>query len=99
MRQRLHAPVPGYEDLNDHQTLRHDAGLPTAASSSAAAIHRDSRGTYGVPRIHAELARTNPKTWLAHLSVKWASGSNLPVFLAIIRERRLQPKAPIGSSI
>ena len=26
----------GYEDLNDHQTLRHDAGLQTAASSSSA---------------------------------------------------------------
>ncbi len=36
VRQRLHALVLGYEDLNDHQTLRHDAGLQTAASSSAA---------------------------------------------------------------
>ena len=30
VRQRLHALVLGYEDLNDHQTLRHDAGLQTA---------------------------------------------------------------------
>ena len=36
VRQRLHALVLGYEDLNDHQTLRHDAGLQTAASSSSA---------------------------------------------------------------
>ena len=36
VRQRLHALVLGYEDLNDHQTLRHDAGLQTAASSDAA---------------------------------------------------------------
>ena len=35
VRQRLHALVLGYEDLNDHQTLRHDAGLQTAASSDA----------------------------------------------------------------
>ena len=36
VRQRLHALALGYEDLNDHQTLRHDAGLQAAASSSAA---------------------------------------------------------------
>ena len=35
VRQRLHALVLGYEDLNDHQSLRHDAGLQTAASSDA----------------------------------------------------------------
>ena len=36
VRQRLHALVLGYADLNDHDTLRHDAGLPTGASSTAA---------------------------------------------------------------
>lgn len=30
VRQRLHALALGYEDLNDHATLRDDAGLQTA---------------------------------------------------------------------
>ena len=35
VRQRLHALALGCEDLNDHQTLRHDAGLQTAAASTS----------------------------------------------------------------
>ena len=35
VRQRLHALALAYEDLNDHQTLRPDAGLQTAASSTS----------------------------------------------------------------
>ena len=35
VRERLHVLALGCEDLNDHQTLRHDAGLQTAASSTS----------------------------------------------------------------
>ncbi len=33
LRQRLFALAAGYEDLNDHQSLRHDSALKTATSS------------------------------------------------------------------
>ena len=36
LRQRIYALCCGYEDLNDHQSLRHDLGLQTAVGQDAA---------------------------------------------------------------
>ncbi len=48
LRQRVYAPALGYEDLNDHDSLRHDPALQTAVGrdvkmASASARHGRKR--------------------------------------------------------
>ena len=52
--ERIYAGAPGYEDVNDHQQLRHDPSLATAC---------DKQDPLGEDRtIHPDLALAAPST-------------------------------------
>ena len=72
-RARPTASADGRPYADDTAFFRHGVFIVSPHHAQIQAIHRHSRGTYGVPRVHAELAADGVPSFMRRMPANWSN--------------------------